>query len=141
MAEELRERFAGSATKHVDIQTIFETDNLTITADRRLLGQCFANLVDNAIKYSGLEVQIMITVRRTGHNMVVSVKDNGFGIPAGKLPDIFDKYSRAHAENKKINGYGIGLNYVKTIVEKHGGKVEVTSQEGTGSEFSVLLPD
>lgn len=141
MMEELSERFESSPVKKVDIQTVYETDQLTMLGDRRLLTQCFANLIDNAIKYSNAEVRITITVRKAGHYTAVAIKDNGFGIPAGKLPGIFDKYSRAHAENKKINGYGIGLNYVKTIVEKHGGKVEVTSTEGTGSEFSVLLPE
>lgn len=141
MLEELSERFESAAVKKVDIKTGYETDLLTVMGDRRLLTQCFANLIDNAIKYSNAEVQITISVRKAGHYTAVAIKDNGFGIPAGKLPDIFDKYNRAHAENKKINGYGIGLNYVKTIVEKHGGKVEVTSREGTGSEFSVLLPD
>lgn len=71
----------------------------------------------------------------------MSIKDNGYGIPEEKLPVIFDKYSRAHTENTKINGFGIGLNYVKTIVEKHKGTVEVKSQQGLGSEFSVLLPE
>jgi two-component system phosphate regulon sensor histidine kinase PhoR len=112
-----------------------------VQGDRRLLTQCFANLIDNAIKYSNAEVQIAITIRRAGHYTAVGIKDNGFGIPADKLPGIFNKYNRAHTENKKINGYGIGLNYVKAIVEKHRGKVEVTSQEGAGSEFSVLLPE
>jgi len=141
MVEELKGRFESSPVKKVEIQTSYETDTLTVMGDRRLLAQCFANLIDNAIKYSGAEVQILINVRKTGNSIAVSIKDNGFGIPADKLPGIFDKYSRAHTENKKINGYGIGLNYVKTIVEKHRGTVETTSREGVGSEFSVLLPE
>ena len=70
-----------------------------------------------------------------------SIKDNGYGIAEEKMPVIFDKYTRANPEDMKINGYGIGLNYVKTIVEKHKGEVEVKSQLGEGSEFSVLLPE
>ena len=139
--EELRGKFVSYPVKKVDIQTVYETKDVSVTGDANLLSQCFANLIDNAIKYSGNEVLIIITIRKTGHWIVVSIKDNGYGIPEEKLPVIFDKYSRAHTENTKINGFGIGLNYVKTIVEKHKGTVEVKSQQGLGSEFSVLLPE
>jgi signal transduction histidine kinase len=139
--EELRGKFVSCPVKKVDIQTVYETNDVSVTGDVNLLSQCFANLIDNAIKYSGNEVLIIITIRKTGHWIVVSIKDNGFGIPEEKLPVIFDKYSRVHTENTKINGFGIGLNYVKTIVEKHRGEVAVESHRGEGTEFSVLLPE
>lgn len=139
--EELRGKFVSYPGKKVDIQTVYETNDISVTGDANLLGQCFANLIDNAIKYSGNEVLIIITIQKTGHWIVVSIKDNGYGIPEEKLPVIFDKYSRAHTENTKINGFGIGLNYVKTIVEKHRGEVAVESQSGEGTKFSVSLPE
>jgi two-component system phosphate regulon sensor histidine kinase PhoR len=139
--EELRGKFVSYPVKKVDIQTVYETNDVSVTGDANLLSQCFANLIDNAIKYSNNEVLIIITIRKTGRWIVVSIKDNGFGIPEEKLPVIFDKYSRAHAENTKINGFGIGLNYVKTIVEKHRGEVAVESQSGEGTVFSVSLPE
>jgi len=140
MVEELKNKFGSYPVKKVEIQTVYEADEIMLQADANLLNQCFANLIDNAIKYSNKEVLIIITIRKTGHWIVVSIKDNGFGISQEKLPVIFDKYSRAHTANTNISGFGIGLNYVKTIVEKHKGEVGVKSHEGEGSEFSVLLP-
>ena len=137
--EELKTRFVNNAYKGVVIQTAYEAEELMVIADIQLLSQCFANLIDNAIKYSDNEVQITITLRKEVNRIVIWIKDNGFGISPEKLPSIFEKYSRAHTDNTKINGYGIGLNYVKTIVEKHKGEVSVQSKVGVGSEFVVKL--
>ena len=137
--EELKGRFVNNAYKGVKIQTVYEADELMVTGDRRLLSQCFANLIDNAIKYSDNEVLITITLKKEANRIAIGIKDNGFGISPEKLPSIFEKYSRAHTDNTKINGYGIGLNYVKTIVEKHKGEVSVQSKVGVGSEFVVKL--
>jgi len=137
----MRSKFVSYPVKKVEIQTAYETNDILVTGDANLLSQCFANLIDNAIKYSGNEVLIVISVTKSDRWIVVSIKDNGYGIPEEKLPVIFDKYNRAHTENTKINGFGIGLNYVKTIVEKHRGEVAVESQQGFGSEFCVSLPE
>lgn len=139
--EDLKTRFMNDSAKGVVIKTVYELEECTVTGDNQLLSQCFANLIDNAIKYSSKEVLIIISLQRAGKWIIVSIKDNGYGIAEEKMPVIFDKYTRANPEDMKINGYGIGLNYVKTIVEKHKGEVEVKSQLGEGSEFSVLLPE
>jgi two-component system phosphate regulon sensor histidine kinase PhoR len=139
--EDLKTRFMNDSAKGVVIKTVYELEECTVTGDSQLLSQCFANLIDNAIKYSSKEVLIIISLQRAGKWIIVSIKDNGYGIAEEKMPVIFDKYTRANPEDMKINGYGIGLNYVKTIVEKHKGEVEVKSQLGEGSEFSVLLPE
>jgi len=140
MLQQLENRFSDSPVKPISIKSIVETKLLTIRADEQLLHQCFANLIDNAIKYSGDDVEITVTVSEINSFVQVAIKDNGLGIPEEKLPNIFDKYNRAHTAEKKINGFGIGLNYVKTIVEKHKGKIEVSSEVGKGSEFRILLP-
>ncbi|MDD3490798.1 MAG: HAMP domain-containing sensor histidine kinase [Paludibacter sp.] len=140
MLEELKDRFTGISPKKPDISISCEPQLKTLWGDRQLLMQCFANLIDNAIKYSGDEVRIQISVRSEDNRVLVSVRDNGFGIPADKLVFLFDKYSRLHTDATKINGFGIGLNYVKNIVEKHRGEVRVASEPGQGSEFCVLLP-
>jgi len=137
--EELKTRFVNNAYKGVVIQTAYEAEELMVIADIQLLSQCFANLIDNAIKYSDNEVLITITLKKEANRIAIGIKDNGFGISPEKLPSIFEKYSRAHTDNTKINGYGIGLNYVKTIVEKHKGEVSVQSKVGVGSEFVVKL--
>jgi signal transduction histidine kinase len=137
--DELRNRFVNNSYKKVVIKTTYEGDEWTLTGDKQLLSQCFANLIDNAIKYSDHDVLIAITLKKIANQIVISIKDNGFGIPADKLPSIFEKYNRAQTDNTKINGFGIGLNYVKTIVEKHKGQVIVQSEVGVGSEFVVKL--
>ena len=137
--ENLKTQFMSDAAKGVVIQTVYELEECTVTGDAQLLSQCFANLIDNAIKYSNKEVLIIISLQKTGKWIIVSIKDNGYGIAEEKMPVIFDKYTRANPEDMKINGYGIGLNYVKTIVEKHKGEVSVQSEVGVGSEFMVRL--
>jgi len=137
---DLKERFMSQPVKKLEIQTHIEPELSTIVADESLLLQCFANLIDNSIKYSGSEVLIVIKVHRSDTRIIISIKDNGFGIPEEKLALIFDKYSRVHETETKINGYGIGLNYVKTIVEKHDGEVKVQSKKGEGTEFIIFLP-
>jgi len=139
--EELKFRFLADTSKEVDIQTDYILEDCTVTGDAQLLTQCFANLIDNAIKYSSKEVLIVISLQKTGKWIIVSIKDNGYGIADENVPVIFDKYTRINPNGMNISGYGIGLNYVKTIVEKHKGEVEVKSQLGKGSEFSVLLPE
>ena len=92
------------------------------------------NLIDNSIKYSGDVVSIDIRAGRAG----VSVADNGNGIPAKSLPDIFNKFYRVpHGDRSDVRGYGIGLFYVKSIVEKHGWSIEVESRVGKGSIFTI----
>jgi len=139
--DELKTKFITDSAKKVVIETVYQLEDFSISADVQLLSQCFANLIDNAIKYSSKEVLVIITLQKTGKWIIISIKDNGYGIPDDKLPVIFDKYMRVHTDRTTVNGFGIGLNYVKTIVEKHKGEVEVKSQLGEGSEFSVLLPE
>ncbi len=142
MMEELKDKFSEQRFKNKQVMIVLKVhDELTaISGDRQLLSQCFANLIDNAIKYSGDEVKVIIRLEREGSKLLVGIRDNGFGIPQEQLELIFDKYSRVHQSRTQIKGFGIGLNYVKSIVEKHQGEVRVTSEPGKGSEFCVLLP-
>lgn len=139
MLEELRERFTGISAKTIDISIEKENDACWLTGDYDLLNAVFSNLIDNSIKYSSATVQIQLRIMESGGNVTVSVKDNGNGIPAPQLIHVFEKYNRADASHS-AGGFGIGLNYVKTIVEEHRGKVSVTSELGQGSEFTVVLP-
>lgn len=142
MLDELKDKFSEQRFKNkaVSITLLAEENVIVPVGDRQLLMQCFANLIDNAIKYSGDTVEILIRIENENQSVKVSIRDNGFGIPEEKLEMVFDKYSRVHLGKTQIKGFGIGLNYVKNIVEKHKGEVRVTSETGKGSEFSVLLP-
>lgn len=105
-----------------------------VDADRSHLANVMNNLVDNAIKYSGDSVDITIEC----DDRHIAVSDNGTGIPARCLPMIFDKFYRVpHGDVLEVRGYGIGLYYVKNIIDKLGWTITVKSQPGKGSVFTI----
>lgn len=140
MFEDIQVKMMNNSFKKIEIQLNINDEDNIYTGDKKLLTQCFSNLIDNSIKYSNDEVKIVASIRKIENYQIVSIKDNGIGMSEDKLAEIFNKYTRIHIENKKINGFGIGLNYVKTIIEKHNGTVDVKSKLGEGSEFIVSLP-
>ena len=109
-------------------------ENTTIEADRAHLANVLNNLVDNAIKYSGDSVEITVT----GDSHDLSVRDNGIGIPSKSIPYLFNKFYRVpHGNRQDVRGYGIGLYYVKSILDKMGWDIEAKSTEGEGSVFTI----
>lgn len=109
-------------------------DNIVVEADKTHLANVLNNLIDNAIKYSGDSVEITIT--GNGHDL--SVRDNGIGIPSKSIPFLFNKFYRVpHGNRQDVRGYGIGLYYVKSILDKMGWDIEVKSTEGEGSVFTI----
>ncbi len=109
-------------------------ENTTIEADRAHLANVLNNLIDNAIKYSRDSVEITIT----GDNHDLSVRDNGIGIPSKSIPYLFNKFYRVpHGNRQDVRGYGIGLYYVKCILDKMGWDIKVNSVEGKGSIFTI----
>jgi signal transduction histidine kinase len=116
--------------------------NLTICADKEKLLLALQNLVDNAIKYTpnGGKVEIKLKGEKDGMVSFV-IKDNGVGIPKKDLPRLFSKFFRAsNVMLMQTDGTGLGLFIVKSIIEKHGGRIEVASEEGKGTEFTIALP-
>lgn len=115
---------------------------VVVHGDRARLVQCVSNLVHNAVKYTQAEGQVVVRVARDGDNAGVAVRDNGRGIPPGRLRDVFDMFSQVGCRpDQSGGGLGIGLNVVKRLVEMHGGTVDVHSEgAGRGSEFSIRLP-
>lgn len=116
-------------------------DTLSLFTDRFHLGNVLNNLIDNAVKYSGDELHLKIgAVRMADGSVTVWVSDNGIGISSDQLRFVFDKFYRApHGNIHKVKGYGLGLYYVKTIMERLGGKVSIESEEGVGSTFKLVF--
>jgi len=113
----------------------------SIQADLRDMEKLFTNLVSNAIKYNRKNGAITIKGEVEGSSIHLSVKDTGIGISADHLSHIFDDFYRADDEKiKKISGTGLGLTIAKKIVNSHFGRIEVDSEFGKGSVFSVFLP-
>ena len=128
-----------SAEKPCEINIDVE-EGMIILADRFHLSNIIGNLVDNAIKYSGESVRIDITARRANESTEIRIRDNGIGIAPDKQKHIFEKFYRVPTGNvHDVKGYGLGLYYAKTMVEKHGGTITVTSTPGKGSEFILSL--
>jgi PAS domain S-box-containing protein len=113
---------------------------LLVNGDADRLTQVFSNLLANAAKFTPREGRIGISVVRVGNEAVITVKDNGIGIPPERIGSVFEMFSQAHAPLAS-DGLGIGLALVRELVQMHGGSVSVSSAgEDKGSEFTVRLP-
>lgn len=109
-------------------------EDATVEADPTHFSNVIGNLIDNSIKYSGESVNIIIKADAKG----VSIADNGIGIPEKSLPEIWNKFYRVpHGNRTDVRGYGIGLFYVKSIIDKHGWSIGVESKSGKGSKFTI----
>ena len=129
--------------KHKKINLIFNTDveEITLACDPDKIERVMLNLLSNAIKYTDDNGDIYVSLNKVNEDVVVSVKDSGVGIPNDKLELIFDRFGQANdILSRRCEGSGIGLSIVKSIVEMHGGKIEVFSEIGKGSEFVFNIP-
>lgn len=112
-----------------------------LEGDRELMEYAVYNLMTNAVKYSNADTEVTVRCITEGDRVRISVQDQGIGMDARELRQIFQKFYRTkRAEASGEKGTGIGLSIVEEIVQHHGGKMEVTSQPGRGSCFTVVLP-
>lgn len=126
--------------KRIDLQVDGITES-ELLGDRELMEYAVYNLLNNAVKYSPPETRITVFARRDGEHLRLAVKDEGIGMDESELRSIFTKFYRTKkAEASGEAGTGIGLSIVDQIVTHHGGKIEVTSQPGAGSCFTIVLP-
>ena len=127
--------------KHGEITTELKATTPQINADRVHVTNIIFNLIDNALKYSNKEPQIKISTENNNSGILISVQDNGIGISKENQKRIFDTMYRVPTGNiHNVKGFGLGLSYVKAVVEKHGGTIDVESELNKGSTFQVYLP-
>jgi two-component system phosphate regulon sensor histidine kinase PhoR len=141
IANELKNRFSLSKEKQITILTSVELGDQIPYLDKTLIKDAIANLMENAIKYSGDSVRIELNCYAENKQLFIRVRDNGLGISEEDKQKIFEKFERGAAvERKGAKGFGLGLNYVKRATEAHGGIVVLYSKEKEGSEFTMVLP-
>lgn len=129
-----------AAKKDLDI-TIDGNGTALIRMNVLLIEQALVNLIDNAVKYSEEHGCISIHIERDGNKTSIAVTDNGTGIPENDLPRIFERFYRVdRARSRELGGTGLGLAIVKHIALVHGGSIEVDSELGRGSTFTLTLP-
>jgi len=130
------------AARGHDLSVSMSSEPLVVLGDFARLTQVFANLLSNSAKYTEPGGHIELTLRRDGTDAVITVKDNGIGIPIESLNLVFDMFSQVQSHQQHAGGgLGIGLALVRSLVEMHHGRVEAKSAgPGTGSLFTVRLP-
>jgi len=126
------------AEKPVEIEVSVSPDNSKVLTDPIHFGNVITNLLDNAVKYSGDHAVVKIMASENE----IRVSDNGIGIDQDNLPYIFDKFYRVPTGNRhEVSGYGLGLFYVKQIIDKFGWRISVESVPGKGTSFTIKIAE
>jgi two-component system phosphate regulon sensor histidine kinase PhoR len=129
------------ASKQGQVELRLDAINPIIMADDVHFSNVIFNLLDNAIKYSKENLEVVISTYITRKSLVITIADNGIGMSRDTISRIFEKFYRAHTGNvHNVKGFGLGLSYVKAIVDAHKGKIKVESAMGKGSKFTMEFP-
>jgi two-component system, OmpR family, phosphate regulon sensor histidine kinase PhoR len=127
--------------KNGELSLSLEASNPIIQADRLHFTNIIHNLIDNGLKYCKRSPMIEIKTENVGRNLVISIKDNGIGIADKDQKHVFNKFFRVHTGNiHDVKGFGLGLYYVKEMIEGHKGRIELKSKIGEGCEFRLIIP-
>lgn len=124
-----------------NINITYDLKEIYINIDKEQFSQVLSNLLSNAIKYTNVRGEIYIKAYEDDNNVVISIEDNGIGIPQNDIKFIFERFYRVDkSRDKETGGIGIGLSIVKSIVDGHNGQIYVKSEMNKGTEFIIILP-
>ena len=139
LIQQTASKFTQSTGANIGLQ-LNASENI-ISADRLHLANIIYNLLDNAVKYSTGAPMVVIGTTSEKNGIVISVKDKGIGIDSGDLKKIFNKFYRVSQGNRHdVKGFGLGLSYVKLMVEAHHGTIDVKSKLNEGTTFILFFP-
>ena len=132
----------AAETKHIVLETAFDVDALSISADPDRLQQVLWNLMSNAVKFTGSGGRVTLAVTRNDANIEIAVTDSGVGIAPAFLPHVFERFRQAESgTNRERGGLGLGLAISRELIEMHGGTIRAESAGvGLGSTFRIVLP-
>jgi signal transduction histidine kinase len=139
LVEQATDLFEGATAEH-DVVVSSPEEPLLLHCDPLRIEQVVTNLVSNAIKYSLAGTAVEVAARREGDHAVISVADHGIGMTPDDQSHLFEPFRRVGLSKEMVSGVGLGLYVVRRIVEAHGGRIEVASEIGRGSTFTVFLP-
>ena len=127
--------------KKVKLTSEFNANNFWVSGDKIHLNNVFSNLIDNSIKYSKNNPKIKIQTNNSSGNIIIAISDNGIGIKKQYHKKVFKKFFRVPTGDiHNVKGFGLGLTYIKNIIELHGGNIEIQSHLGKGTKFTISLP-
>lgn len=127
--------------KNGKTEFLLNAANDVINVDEVHFTNIISNLIDNAIKYSKDNLVIKITTHRTAKHFIIQIQDNGIGMSKETVKRVFEKFYRAHTGNlHNVKGFGLGMSYVKSVIDAHKGKIKVDSILGKGSTFTIEIP-
>jgi signal transduction histidine kinase len=129
-----------AADKNMSVNANLPSDLPMIRGDATLLTQVLVNLLSNAVKYTPEGGKVSVAASPQDGSLQIEVQDTGQGIPAEAVPNLFDRFYRVPGSEVEIEGSGLGLSIVKSIVEKHGGRVWAESELDKGSTFAFTVP-
>jgi two-component system sensor histidine kinase SenX3 len=140
VAEATEHSTTEAERKNIDIVTVIES-GLLVHGDRGQLHAAVSNLVENAVTYSPEQSRVAVTAELAGEDVRITVADHGIGIPGDEIDRIFERFYRVDpARARSTGGTGLGLSIVKHVAASNGGSVEVWSEPGSGSTFTLVLP-
>ena len=117
------------------------SEPMPIIGDSDALKRLLINLLQNALRYTGQDGTVTVSLEHLNRNVKLTVTDTGIGIPTESLPLIFDRFYRVDkSRSRSAGGSGLGLSIARAIVDAHKGKIEVQSQVGSGTTFTIILP-
>ncbi|HKP47674.1 MAG TPA: GAF domain-containing protein, partial [Pyrinomonadaceae bacterium] len=135
--------FAADSGVEINLEILENARAFTLKGDRNRLKQTFCNLLHNAIKFSPPQTTVHVSAEATGSETIITVQDQGEGIPAEFLPHVFERFRQADgSRTRSYGGLGLGLSLVQSFVKAHGGNITVSSEgRGRGSKFTIRLPE